>query len=127
MLMAVQSFRPEGGATDQLFVEPVSLGEIVGGKLLGLSAAHVLGTTIGFGFTGILVGAKVGVSSLGAYLALLGFTYLVGTVFLSLGALLKILSRRQVWAYAVVLAAWNRGQRETSSSSSPPSRSPFPG
>ncbi|MHC4224541.1 MAG: ABC transporter permease [Planctomycetota bacterium] len=93
MLMAVQSFREEGGATDQLFTEPVTKGEIVLGKLAGLSMAH-------------LVGIEVGDRGLESYLVLVGFTVLVGMVFLALSALLAILSGRRGRAYAVVLVAW---------------------
>ena len=60
MLMAVQSFRDEGGATDQLFTEPVTKGEIVLGKLIGLSLAHILATVVGFGLTGVMIGIEVG-------------------------------------------------------------------
>ncbi|MHC4550453.1 MAG: ABC transporter permease [Planctomycetota bacterium] len=106
MLMAVQSFREEGGATDQLFAEPVTKGEIVLGKLAGLSAAHVLATIVGFGLTGVLVGLEVGDRGLASYLVLVGFTILVGVVFLALSALLAVLSRRRARAYAVVLVTW---------------------
>jgi Cu-processing system permease protein len=106
MLMAVQSFRTEGGATDQLFAEPVTLTEIVLGKLSGLASAHVLATVLGFSFTGILVGTKVGVRGISSYLALVGFTILAGIAFLALSSMLTILSHRGNRAYAVVLVAW---------------------
>ncbi|HEX5139048.1 MAG TPA: ABC transporter permease [Planctomycetota bacterium] len=106
MLMAVQGFREEGGATDQLFTEPVARTEIVLGKLLGLGAAHTLATLLGFGFTGVLVALKVGTQGLESYLVLVGFTILAGAVFLPLGALLTVLSGRRTRSYAVVLVAW---------------------
>jgi len=106
MLMAVQSFREEGGATDQLFAEPLSRTEIVLGKLLGLCAAHTLATLLGFGFTGVLVALKVGTRGLESYLVLVGFTVLLGAVFLPIGALLTVLSGRRTRSYAVVLVAW---------------------
>lgn len=106
MLMAVQSFRTEGGATDQLFAEPVSLTEIVLGKMTGLVGAHVLATVLGFSFTGVLVGAKVGTRGMSSYLTLVGFTILVGIVFVAVASMLTILARRGNRAYAVVLVAW---------------------
>lgn len=106
MLMAVQSFRAEGGTTEQLLAEPVGRAEIVVGKLLGLSAGHLLATLLGFGFTGIVVGVRVGNRGLSAYLALVAFTVLLGVAFLSLSAMLTILSRRGGRAYAVVLVSW---------------------
>lgn len=106
MLMAVQSFRAEGGATDQLFAEPVTVTEIVLGKVAGLVAAHVLATVLGFSFTGVLVGAKAGTLGLSSYLALVGFTILIGVVFVALSSMLTILSGRSTRSYAVVLVSW---------------------
>lgn len=106
MLMAVQSFRTEGGATDQLFAEPVTVTEIVLGKVTGLVVAHVIATILGFSFTGILVGAKAGTRGFSSYLGLVGFTILVGLVFIALSSMLTILARRGARSYAVVLVAW---------------------
>lgn len=106
MLMAVPSFRSEGGAGDQLFTEPVTLHEIVFGKLIGLSIAHLLATILGFSFTGILIAAKVGNRGLGGYIALIGFTVLVGIVFIALSSMLTVLFGRGPRSYAVVLMAW---------------------
>jgi Cu-processing system permease protein len=106
MLMAVQSFREEGGATEQLFAEPVTRTEILLGKLLGLSGAHVLATLLGFGCTGVLVGWKVGTVGLSSYLVLVAFTLVAGIVFLALAAALTLLAGRRTRSYAVVLVAW---------------------
>jgi len=106
MLMAVQSFRAEGGATDQLFAEPVTRAEVVLGKLAGLSVAHALATLLGFSFTGVLIGLKVGSRGASSYLTLVGFTLLVGIVFLALAGMLTIVSHRSARAYAVVLVVW---------------------
>lgn len=106
LLMGVQSFRAEGGATEQLFSEPLTPAEIVLGKLGGLALSHLLATVLGFGFTGVLIGLKVGSRGFQTYLYLVGFTLLIGWVFIALSSLLCILSGRTVRAYAVVLAAW---------------------
>lgn len=106
MLMAVGSFRTEGGANDHLFAEPVTFTEIVFGKVLGLMTAHVLATVLGFGLTGVLVGSKVGTRGISSYLVLVGFTVLVGMVFVSIASLLTILAGRGARAYAVVLVTW---------------------
>jgi len=106
MLMAVQSFRTEGGATDHLFAEPVTVTEIVLGKVIGLMGAHVLATVLGFSFTGVFVGSKVGTQGVSSYLVLVGFTVLVGMVFVAIASLLTISAGRGARAYAVVLVAW---------------------
>lgn len=106
MLMAVQSFRPEGGATEQLFAEPVTAGEIVLGKFAGLSAAHTLAIVGGFSFTGVLIALKVGTRGLSSYLVLIGFSSLVGLAFLAIASMLAIATRRSTRTYAVVLVVW---------------------
>lgn len=106
MLMAVPSFRTEGGVTEQILSEPVTRTEIVLGKLAGLIGAHSLAVVLGFSFTGVLIGARVGRRGLGAYLAVVAFSLLVGMVFLSLSTLLTVLAGRGVQAYAVVLVVW---------------------
>lgn len=106
MLMAVQSFRAEGGATDQLFTEPVKREEIVVGKVAGLAGAHALATILGFSFTGVLIGLKAGTWGVASYLVLVAFTLLVGIVFIALASLLTVVSGRTHRAYAVVLMAW---------------------
>ena len=106
LLMAVQSFRPEGGVTEQLLAEPVTAAEIVLGKLAGLAGAHALSVLVGFGLTGALIAVRAGTGGLRAYLAVVAFTLLVGLVFSALGALLTLLARRSLRAYALVLVAW---------------------
>ena len=106
MLMAVQSFRAEGGTTDHLFAEPVTLTEIVLGKIAGLVVAHLLATVGGLSFTGILVAIEVGSRGFASYLILVGFTILLGAVFITLAAMLTVLSRRDARAYAVVAVTW---------------------
>lgn len=106
MLMAVQSFTPEGGATDQLFTEPVTRGEVVLGKVVGLSLANMIATTFGFGFSGAMIVRAVGTEGLGAYLTIVGFTSLISIVFVSVAALLSVLGQRSLRAYASVVVTW---------------------
>ena len=106
MLLAVQSFKTEGGATDQLFAEPVTIAEIVVGKMSGLATAHVLAVLIGFSLTGAFIGSEVGLQGIRSYLLLLIFTISIGLVFLAVSTMLTVLSERGPKAYAVVLITW---------------------
>jgi Cu-processing system permease protein len=106
MLMAVESFRPEGGVTEQLLAEPATRSEVVLGKLAGLAVAHLLATLLGFGSAGVLIAVKVGTHGLGAYLAVVAYTLLAGLVFQALGSLLTLLARRGLRAYALVMITW---------------------
>ena len=106
LLMAVQSFRPEGGITEQLVTEAVTASEIVIGKLAGLAGAHALSVLAGFGLTGALIAARVGTGGLRAYSTVVAYTLLVGLVFSALGALITLLARRSLRAYALVMVVW---------------------
>lgn len=106
MLMAAQSLSPEGGATDHLFAEPITMGEFVLGKISGLTAAHLIASGVGFGLTGILVGLRVGVAGSAGYLVLVGFTFLLGMVFISLALFLTVATGRGPRSFAVVVLVW---------------------
>ncbi|HEY3452559.1 MAG TPA: ABC transporter permease subunit [Myxococcales bacterium] len=106
MLMGVQSLRAEGGATDQLFAEPVTRAEVVLGKVAGASGAQTLATLLGFGLAGVVIGTQAGGEAWDAYAALVGFTALVGVVFVSLSSAVAVAAGRGARAYAAVLAVW---------------------
>ncbi len=106
MLMAVQSLSVDGGATEQLFCEPVTRTEILLGKLAGMSGAMVLATLFGFGLTGMLIARQAGPAGLASYLILVGMAILTGVVFTALAAWLAVVLRRSLRIYAAVLVAW---------------------
>lgn len=106
MLMTVQSFSPEGGATEQLFTEPLLRSEVVIGKLAGVSAALALATLLGFGAPAILITRQAGTAGLASYLVLVGISLATGVAFCSIAALLTILAGRGQRSYAIVLVAW---------------------
>lgn len=106
MLMAAQSFSVDGGATDQLFTEPVLRSEILLGKLAGLVCANVIATLFGFGLTGLLIAHQVGTAGLAGYLVLLACAVLTGMVFSALAVLLAVHLGRGSRTYAAALIAW---------------------
>lgn len=106
MLMGVQSLRADGGATDQLFAEPVTRSEVLLGKIAGASGAQSLATLLGFGFAGVVIGTQAGGEAWQAYAALIGFTVLVGVAFVALSGAVALAAGRGARAYAAVLAVW---------------------
>jgi Cu-processing system permease protein len=106
MLMTVQSFRPEGGANDHLFVEPVSFAQIVLGKILGLSGTHALSLLLGFSLTAALIIFHIGPAGISGYLALVVFGFLLGVCFISLASLVTVVSGRGAQAHAASLVVW---------------------
>ncbi len=106
MLTAAQSMSNEGGATGRLFTEPVTRGEIILGKYLGFTAAIILSTLTGFGFSGALIAAKVGSAGLIDFGILVSLTCLLGAVFAAIGLLISLSQKRTHRANGVVLGTW---------------------
>jgi Cu-processing system permease protein len=60
----------------------------------------------GFGFSGLLIALQGGTADLGAYLALIGFAYLLALVCLSLGFLISAFANRVATAIGAALFLW---------------------
>lgn len=96
----------EHGTLLTILAQPVVLEEVFLGKLLGLAAA-LLGTILfGFGLAALVISRQSGMPQIGTYLGLVGYTYLFGLGFVSLGFLISSLTRRASSAVGVALFAW---------------------
>lgn len=108
LLMGALSVAPEReqGTLTAILAQPVLLGEVFLGKFLGLAAA-LLGTVLaGFGLAALVIARREGLPQVGAYLALVGYTFLLGLGFLSVGFLISALARRSSTAVGAALFAW---------------------
>jgi Cu-processing system permease protein len=96
----------ERGTLLCLLAQPVVAGEILAGKFLGL--ALVLGATLGcgFGVGALVISWKTGVEQIGAYVAVIGFTWMLALATLSLGLVISALARTSAAAVGVALLAW---------------------
>lgn len=106
LVMGTLSFTSETSAGELLFAQPVTRGEILLGKFVGLFASIFTATVIGFGLAGVVIAAKAGTEGSLRYPALVGFSLLLGLIFLSLSALISALCRRKAKAFGVALFAW---------------------
>jgi Cu-processing system permease protein len=96
----------EQGTLLSVLAQPVVLEEVFLGKFLGLAAA-LLGTVLfGFGLAALVIARQSGLPQLGGYLVLVGYTFLFGLGYLSLGFLISSLARRSASAVGVALFAW---------------------
>jgi Cu-processing system permease protein len=96
----------EHGTLLTLLAQPVVLEEVFLGKFLGLAGA-LLGTVlIGFGLAALMIARQSGLPDLGGYLALVGYTSLLGLGYLSVGFLISALTRRTASAVGVALLVW---------------------
>ena len=97
LTMGTLSFSSEKSASELLFSQPVSRGEILLGKFLGLFASIFTATLIGFGLAGVIIAAKAGTEGSLRYPAFVG---------LSLSALIAAICRRKSKAFGVALFVW---------------------
>jgi Cu-processing system permease protein len=96
----------EHGTLLSILAQPVLLEEVFLGKFLGLAAA-LLGTVLfGFGLAALVIARQSGLPQVGAYLILVGYTFLFGLGYLSLGFLISALARRSASAVGVALFVW---------------------
>lgn len=101
-----QSIVAEGAYLEFLAAQPVSRPQILLGKLLGLFGVLGLTLILGLSAGGIIIAWKVETTGLWRYLVLVGVSLVLLAVFLSLSALLSILSKRRAMAIISGLLLW---------------------
>lgn len=106
LTMGCQSFSSEKGASDLLFSQPVTRGEILLGKLAGLFASMTTATVAGFGLAGILIAIKAGSAGAMRYPLFVALSLLLALVFLTLSALISTACHRKTKAFGVALFTW---------------------
>ena len=106
LVMGTLSFTSETSASELLFSQPVTRGEILLGKFLGLFASIFTATLIGFGLAGVVIAAKAGTEGAWRYPAFVAFSLLLALIFLSLSVLISTICRRKTKAFGVALFAW---------------------
>jgi Cu-processing system permease protein len=106
LTMGTLSFTSEKSASELLFSQPVTRGEILIGKFVGLFASILTATLIGFGLAGVIIAAKAGTEGALRYPVFIGFSLMLALIFLSLSAFISSLCRRKSKAFGVALFVW---------------------
>lgn len=106
LTMGTLSFTSEKSASELLFSQPVTRGEILLGKLSGLFASIATATVAGFGLAGMIIAAKTGSQGATRYPVFVGLSLLLALVFLALAALVAALCQRKAKAFGVALLLW---------------------
>lgn len=96
----------ESGWLPVLLALPVSRTTIILGTFLGRATILTGAIIIGFGIPGLLLLGEYGTAGWGAYVWFLGFTTLLGLVFLSLGVLASAVVADKAHALGLALLAW---------------------
>jgi Cu-processing system permease protein len=106
LMMATQSFA--GGAVENeiLFSQPISRSEVMIGKVLGLFASMSAATLAGFGLGGLVIATQADTDDIWGYPIFVALSLVLSLVFLSLAALVSMISRRQTKAFGLALLIW---------------------
>ena len=96
----------ENGSLLYLMAQPISQGELLLGKFLGLSLALVAALSLGFGGTAVFIAIKGGGAEVGTYLVLLLLSCLLALGSLSLGFLLSAMVQKGSTAVGLALFLW---------------------
>lgn len=93
------------GTLELYLSSPMSIGEFITGKFLGLAVALVLSTTAGLGIAGIIIIIKLGFSTVLTYLLFVLNSVFMGLIFLSVSFLVSVLfsDRARVIAFTIFL------------------------
>lgn len=96
----------ERGTLAYLLAQPVTRGEVLFGKFIGLATALLGSLALGFGLSGAVIAWQAGSVGLGAYLWLFALTVLLALVMLSIGLLISVLTRRASVAGGIAVFVW---------------------
>ena len=97
------SWEAESGSLLVLQSYPVSREDVYFGKFLGLGSVLAVSVLLGFGISGIIIGAAVGGANPGGFLVFIFLTILLGLIYLSTSICFSaILKRRTTSLYAGV-------------------------
>ena len=96
----------ERGSLDLLLALPITRGELLLGKYLGLAAALALAMLAGLALVGGVLGWQFGANGLFHYAGFVFSTLLMGLAFLSLAVLLSVLARDRTRASGLAIALW---------------------
>ena len=106
LLMGTMSFTSDKRTSELLFSQPVTRTEILTGKLLGLFAAILIATLIGFGLAGLVIAFETGPEGSLRYPVLVALSLVLALIFLILSALVAILCQRKSVAFGASLFLW---------------------
>lgn len=106
LLLGVTSITGNSGTLPLLLAQPVSRGEVLVGKLMGLGGALTLVQLVGFGGGGLVVAMNAGTTQAGGFAALAGLSIVLGWLTLSTAMLIAVTWPERLRATATALLLW---------------------
>lgn len=96
----------EHGTLDLMLSKPISPGEFILGKYMGIATALVLTIVTGFGLMGMIVAFRVSALDARAYLFFVLLSVLLALSFLSISMLISVLVNKRITAIIVSTIVW---------------------
>ncbi|MEK7347879.1 MAG: ABC transporter permease [Candidatus Eisenbacteria bacterium] len=106
LVVGVGSVAGGGDALPLLLAQPVSRGEVLIGKYLGLCAALTVAQALGFGGGGVVVAFQAGSDQIAGFAALTALSFLLGCLSLSAALCIASLFPDRLRALSMALFLW---------------------
>ncbi len=106
LMLGVTSIAGGGESLSLLLAQPVSRGEVLAGKFLGLAAALGVAQALGFGGGGVVVALNGGVQQVPGFLVLTVLSLVLGWVTLAAAICIAALWPDRLRAMSVALMLW---------------------
>jgi Cu-processing system permease protein len=106
LLLGVTSIAGSGETLPLLLAQPVTRGEVLAGKFLGLGAALSVAQALGFGGGGVVVALNTGAEQAPGFIALTALSLVLGWLTLAAGLCIAALWPDRLRAMSVALMLW---------------------
>ena len=106
LTMGTLSFTGDKGSTELLYSQPVSRGEVLFGKLLGIFWSIAVSTLSGFVVAGSIILFNTGLDGLARYASFVALSLGLALVFLSVSVAVSIACKRKSKAFGLSLFIW---------------------
>jgi Cu-processing system permease protein len=106
LLIGVQSVAGADLSLPLLLAQPVSRGQVLAGKYLGIAAALTVAQAVGFGGGGLVVALNAGAEQARGFLALTTLSMLLGWLALAAGLCLAVVLPDRLKALASAILLW---------------------
>ncbi len=106
LLLGVFSFLTHREYLEIMATQPISRGQILVGRYLGLLLSVLAAAVLGFGLPGVVIALAIGVEGAGAYLLVVGYSCLLAAVFVGISVLIALATGRRPIALGIAIAVW---------------------
>ncbi len=106
LVLGVTSVTGGSETLSLLLAQPVTRGEVLGGKFIGLAAAFGVAQALGFGGGGIVVALNAGPDQVPGFLVLTGLSLVLGWLSLAVSLFLAVVWPDRLKAMSAALLLW---------------------